>query len=504
MSIPLDIPVDQPAPRRQGDARRDRWGRYLIVPPNGGREVGYTRATTIAKTLDDGGGLIPWKATATMVGALRRPGLHARWQALVSNAPDPWYASPESKAECKKLVEECATAGGSTDRADLGTALHSLTELVDLGQPLTGVAPELQRDLDVYTSTIRSAGIVYDLDLVEAIVINDTMQYSGTADRLAATLPDGRRVVADLKTGTSLDYSWQAIAIQLAAYARAEHRYVQHDQGGERLPMPELDPDVGLVIHLPAGEARCELHLVDLAAGWEALERSIWTREWRKAKTLAAPYTAVPAATTEPDRRTQLLARYAALSEDAQRRFKAQGVPKDDLDAIERALDEVDAFQTVAPLTEPKPPAETHQPRMPVAEADKLALIEHVRASNVKDIINAWVSDGKAAGHPWNVMASPYVDNWERTRAALRLAVACSDDAGTSVDLDCVRELLRAAIGDPAGEWPAITVGSVIGQLTIEQARHAANLADAFGTLVLPIYTDDGEVRLSGVERVAA
>lgn len=33
--------------------RRDRWGRYLVVPPDGGKPVGYTRATTVAKALDE-------------------------------------------------------------------------------------------------------------------------------------------------------------------------------------------------------------------------------------------------------------------------------------------------------------------------------------------------------------------------------------------------------------------------------------------------------------------
>ncbi len=32
-------------------ARRDQYGRYLIVPPSGGKPMGYTRVTTIAKAL---------------------------------------------------------------------------------------------------------------------------------------------------------------------------------------------------------------------------------------------------------------------------------------------------------------------------------------------------------------------------------------------------------------------------------------------------------------------
>lgn len=273
------------------DARRDQHGRYLILEPGGTRERGYTRVTTVAKTLDDGGGLIPWKATATIVGASRRPGLSAKWQALISQNPDPWYASAASKKACKELVEECATAGGSTDRAELGTALHALTDQLDLGHTLVGLTNQMLADLDAYKTTIETTGITFDTTMIEQLVVLDSYQVAGTADRLRVHLPDGRDVVGDLKTGADLDYSWQSIAVQLAAYANADHRYEQLEVGGRRMAMPELDKKVGLVIHLPAGEARCVLHLVDLVAGWEAFERSMWTREWRKNRKLSTVYT---------------------------------------------------------------------------------------------------------------------------------------------------------------------------------------------------------------------
>lgn len=288
-----------------GDARRDRWGRYLVVPPGGDRPVGYTRATTIAKTLDDGGGLIPWKATATMVGALRRPGLMARWQTLMAEHPDPWYASTDSKNTAKKLVEECATAGGSADRAEIGTALHALVEHRLNGTAGTPILqPAMQADLEAFTRTVDAAGITFDKDLIEAVVVLDEYQVAGTADQLCAHLPGIGHVVSDLKTGADLKYSWQAIAIQLATYVHADNVYVQgeHPGGSEdrRLPMPELSREVGLVIHLPAGEARCELHLVDLTAGWEAFQLSIATRRWRARRDLTRAHAVEVTPAAEP------------------------------------------------------------------------------------------------------------------------------------------------------------------------------------------------------------
>lgn len=209
-------------------------------------------------------------------------------------------------------------------------------------------------------------------------------------------------------------------------------------------------------------------------------------------------------ATTGVDR-DDLRRRVAALDPEQRARFDAHGFGRDTpTEVIAAALDDLAGFGQVAPLAEPAPEPPAHEPRRPVHPGEVDHLVERVRASNVKDVINAWMVEGNRAGHPWNVMSSPYVDNWERTRAALHLAVQCSDTDTRNVDTDIVRELLRAAIGDTAAEWPTVPIGAVIGQLTIDQARHAYNLADAFGTVVLPTWDADGHLQLSGVEAVAA
>jgi hypothetical protein len=66
-SIPLaalPAPIDP--------TRRDQWGRYLVLPPDGDKPVGYTRATTVAGALDDGYGLQKWLATMSICVRLRR------------------------------------------------------------------------------------------------------------------------------------------------------------------------------------------------------------------------------------------------------------------------------------------------------------------------------------------------------------------------------------------------------------------------------------------------
>lgn len=43
-------------------------------------------------------------------------------------------------------------------------------------------------------------------------------------------------------------------------------------------------------MHLPVGEARCDLYMVDIAAGWDMASICGTVRDWRKRKNLAAPY----------------------------------------------------------------------------------------------------------------------------------------------------------------------------------------------------------------------
>ena len=298
------------------DARRDRWGRYLVVPPGATRAVGYTRATTIAKALDDQGGLMPWKAAMAITGLLRRQGLRAQAEALHSQHPDTgaWYGGPDAKKAIKDLVEQCAEAGGSADRADVGTALHAIIEQINLGERPHITQDSTRADVEAYQAAINQHGIRFDPNYIEASVVLDEYRIAGTADMLRTMVPGVGQVIADLKTGSNLTFSWQSIAVQLAIYAHADALYRQGDatDGSQdiRHPAPDVRQDVALVIHLPAGEARCDLYLLDIAAGWEAFQHSMWARTWRSRKDLANP---LPA----PALLENLDARLAELLDDA-------------------------------------------------------------------------------------------------------------------------------------------------------------------------------------------
>lgn len=518
------------------EARRDRWGRYQIVPPEGGRPVGYTRATTVAKTLDDGGGLIPWKATATVVGALRRPGILASWQALIAEHPDPWYGSSESKARCKKLVEQAAEAGGSTDRADIGTALHALIEQGAKTQweTIPILQPGMQADIDAYRRTMDAAGILIDPAYVEAIVCLDEFQVAGTSDNLTVFVPGIGNVTADLKTGTDLQYSWQAIAIQLASYANADNVYVQGDAADgsqdRRLPMPEVSKEWGMVIHLPAGEARCALHLVDLVAGWEAFKTSMWTRRWRSRKDVAKPFGAVPSQPTAapaevpdfdaPPRAVASSPAPAALPPAA-----AQGSieppPFDEpaaspaqapAPAVEpaRAAVGVEAARPSAPAATPTPAEQLAAVRTAPDEggpADAAAVtVLAARYMTLRPTLRSgWLKElalqAIQAHVPYLLSGDAGLHTMRRFEITRGLIILVEHDCTDDETLRCI---LATLIGDCA-QFAAVKPGHAVGSLDADQAALFAHRAEAFVAGTIPASVgDDGVVRLHFPEPVAA
>lgn len=254
------------------EAPKDRWGRYLIE--QNGKKLGYTRVTTIAKTLSDQASLADWKTRMAISGLIQRQDLLAQ----ASTALD-------DRDKLNRIASEAIEAAGAYSRANLGTALHAITQELDSGrEPM--ILPSLQPDVDAYRQTMAAYGFKMPEEWIEVLVINDTLQYAGTADRFVI-LPDGRIVVFDLKTGQNLKYAEQEIAIQLAAYANAEHIYDWRT--GQRLPMPKLIRHTGIICHLPAGEATCTMHQVNITDGWTALKTALRVREWRKTKNLFTP-----------------------------------------------------------------------------------------------------------------------------------------------------------------------------------------------------------------------
>lgn len=265
--------------------KRNQWGQYVL------KGKAYPRVTTIAGTLEDRFNLERWQQRMVALGLGARHDLYARVAAC----------RPDDKDELGKLCEAAIEAAKGTAGANLGTALHAFTERIDLGEEISIPAP-YNADIDVYRSTLATHGIGIERDYVERIVINHALHVAGTFDRLVTVpnVPDGcDLLVADLKTPQAESLQFFAISQQLAAYAYAEELY---DPATDTTsPMPFVNKDYGLVIHLPAGQAKCTLHLVDLKAGWEMAQTAVTVRAWRKRKDLSRPFVVAAPAPAPPE-----------------------------------------------------------------------------------------------------------------------------------------------------------------------------------------------------------
>lgn len=249
------------------EIERDRYGRPMVTPPNGGKPVAYTRATTLAGAIEDQSNLIKWKSRMTLLGAAKQP--HLAMAAL---------AAADNKSELNKLAEMAADAAGAGVAAMNGTSMHSFTERIDRGEPIGDVPDLFRPDVLAYQASTVAMKRLH----VEEFVVCDEIKAAGTPDLIVEF--DGGRYIADKKTG-SVDYPHK-MAAQLAIYA---HSQIYDIATGTRRPLPGVDGRRGIIIHLPAGEGRAQLYWINIAAGWDAVQLGVKVREWRSRKSILEP-----------------------------------------------------------------------------------------------------------------------------------------------------------------------------------------------------------------------
>ena len=261
----------------QVKAKFDQYGRYVLPDPETGEERSWTRATTIANTLADRFGLEQWAKRNVVLGIAAREDLYAL---AVS-------CKPEDKDQLNRIAAAAEEAAKAHTGANLGTALHRITERVDRGEDMD-IPDQWRPDVDAYCQALVDNHLIVDPDWMERIVVLPEYGIAGTLDRLLYIgKKGGMGIIGDLKTGQDVvRYGMTEIAIQLAIYANATHAW----NGVDYEKMPPVYTDRALVIHLPVGQGRCEIHQVDIRAGMQALRAALWVREWRKRRDLSEPY----------------------------------------------------------------------------------------------------------------------------------------------------------------------------------------------------------------------
>jgi hypothetical protein len=254
-----------------------------VLPPEGKKPVGYARATTVAKALDDTSNLAAWGKRMTALGLAVRPDLLAMIQTTDS----------QDKKALDRLCDSASEAGGATARRDLGTALHKMFEQSCV-TPGYQPPPTYAADITAIHTALREAGLQVVDECSELMVVLDRYQIAGMADLIVERISDGELFIADLKTGSSVAYGALGWAIQLAIYANADNIYLQGAEADgsadARAPMVDVNKQQALIIHCQPESGACDLHTLDIGKGFEALETAISVREWRKQKKLLLPF----------------------------------------------------------------------------------------------------------------------------------------------------------------------------------------------------------------------
>jgi hypothetical protein len=241
--------------------------------------VEYDRASTVADALDTGGGLATWQTRHAALGIATNPDLAALAAALGRNLNT---LTDADKRALDEIIERAHDRSGGNEKADYGTAIHSLTEP---GNDGTVVIDSMTADVASYLASIDEAGI--EVDATETFVVNDELKVAGTFDHAyrftrplevklngeTVTIPAGSKVIGDKKTGS---LHFDAHAIQLAIYARGK---TYDHRTGERGAL-DVSPQWGVIAHIAREGGKTTLYLVDLAAGWVGAKLAVQVRAY--------------------------------------------------------------------------------------------------------------------------------------------------------------------------------------------------------------------------------
>jgi hypothetical protein len=197
-------------------AKKARFGGrvYPVADPETGEIVDLGSASELTRVLA-APGLEIWKQKMIAEQFAARPDL-----VLLA-------ANPDTRWDAIRQATDVRTA------ANVGTAIHALTEQVDDGTLMDELVPAGARGyIEHYRRAVSELGI--ETVLKEQTLYNFKYRYAGTTDRVVRcpAFGDGC-MIADIKTGKDV---WPDQAIQLALYAYSEGMWIAPEGGFDALP----------------------------------------------------------------------------------------------------------------------------------------------------------------------------------------------------------------------------------------------------------------------------
>lgn len=315
-SATAGYPLPPPIPGRTYSPTFNGNGQYRLPDPVTGALTSYTRASTVAKTLEDTWMLDAWARRMMLIGLWENP-RHFRDQ--LSAVVSPYLEkggrrgtvmARELRKPLNDLAEQAQFAAGSQAAAEFGTAVHAWCEWVDHGLGAIADVPEIFRPwVYEHRRVLASNGLRVDPHWTERIVLNTRYGIAGTLDRLFWN-HRSQLLLGDIKTSRGMDYSWLYFAIQLAIYHGAE--YVLSLDGTRWELMPALDPHTALVMHLPREEpAAARVVPIDMRFGAEALHAAMTVRRMRSTAEKRAQSVCYEVGSMTRDERRYFSARFA-------------------------------------------------------------------------------------------------------------------------------------------------------------------------------------------------
>jgi hypothetical protein len=270
-TAPAPVAIVAPA-EREDDPLTNRYG-YLIKDPRTGEYNRYkngnvkpfTRTSTLVKAASNQKGITDWEQRNVVMGAVLRPDLLTQARGL--NHED-------HKDQLQAIARMLGEAAGSRSGSDAGTMFHTITEHLDAGTATLDQVPEEYRELArKYKAALDEAGFRVVPDMIEQVVFLG--QYGGIGgkfDRVLFHEPTGTYVMADVKSGKSMDFGWSEIEAQEWTYATAYNEFGTWDHKAKvwHKPKVRVATDYGLVMHTPVkGKLAGQVSLLrtDLARG---------------------------------------------------------------------------------------------------------------------------------------------------------------------------------------------------------------------------------------------